>query len=469
MNDTETLTSIKHNSNQYSAIRLQLSGNLAALQKLISFNRNHGWTIKNGNTETFYCFGLKNESNADFLYFPQLKGITLKEVLKLPYKKSIPHLINLTDAFRTFKQLNISMSEIQLDAVIFTEKNEVIFLAPEIMKNIRDFSTNEYIMTNYTLINHPYEKQNESGLSYIIGLLSFYIITGEFPYNSDNEEDLFLKIRNLNITPPHLLVPGLKKHVSDSIMLSLGQSKKSADPFLLDDWKNTLLKWQEATLFEELLIQDEERIDLEKIKTEKKNEMIFNQRIFWEKNKKNFFTGTIFTVITVAIIWSIIAVITRPRLTKGFTPEMVVETFYKSMNRLDHTMMSDCVIKKAGKNEINMTTGLYLASSEVATSEGEGNVIAADEWDRQERKLVPEQKLLYGVIGLKLFPVRDIPEPVFRAEYEKWTPELYENSNSDKYYISRGYFIKELVYLTRDKNDWVIFQFKLQEQIPVKD
>ena len=42
-----------------------------------------------------------------------------------------------------------------------------------------------------------------------------------------------------------------------------------------------------------------------------------------------------------------------PRVTRGYAPDKVVQTFYTSMNTLDHSTMQACVVGGAGGGEIN--------------------------------------------------------------------------------------------------------------------
>ena len=128
--------------------------------------------------------------------------------------------------------------------------------------------------------------------------------------------------------------------------------------------------------------------------------------------------------------------------------------------------MKDCVINNAGKDDINMVIGLFLASRQITSNGGERNILAANVWDRKGRKKT--DKLIYGVIDLKLSLLYKDINQIYHAEYEKWIPELVKNSNTFKFYTSKGYYIKEKVFLKKNNNNWLIYKFEKLEQVSVE-
>ena len=49
-----------------------------------------------------------------------------------------------------------------------------------------------------------------------------------------------------------------------------------------------------------------------------------------------------------ALAGTVLKNVLAPRVTRGYAPDKVVQTFYTSMNTLDHSTMQACVVGGAG-------------------------------------------------------------------------------------------------------------------------
>ncbi len=149
-----------------------------------------------------------------------------------------------------------------------------------------------------------------------------------------------------------------------------------------------------------------------------------------------------------------------PRVTRGFSARKVVETFYTSMNTLDHTTMQACVVGPAGRGEIDEVTTLYVTSRVTQGYEGRSSIVSAADWDTAGRPPLAPPTSLYGVTGLSVVQEQGGPAPVFVAAYDKWNPapppDTSSGSSSDYVPKSEGHSIKDRVWLKLDRGDWVI-------------
>jgi hypothetical protein len=141
-----------------------------------------------------------------------------------------------------------------------------------------------------------------------------------------------------------------------------------------------------------------------------------------------------------------------------------VETYYQSMNDLNHTLMEDCVVDGAGKETIREVVNIYVLSRVSLGYEGQSHIVPADAWDAQGRPELVAPKTVYGITDLELQQEQGEPEPVFRVSYTKWVPEPAEESESDLLEAKGPGFtsseISERVYLRLDRKDWVIHRFE---------
>ncbi|MBA7543482.1 hypothetical protein ES705_35813 [subsurface metagenome] len=165
----------------------------------------------------------------------------------------------------------------------------------------------------------------------------------------------------LPILPPELSVPQIKPEISDIIMKALGRGdnyKKTADYPHLELWQEKLSSWIRGNIFRQTdTARIEEAGRLKEIK-EKKAADSYKRKVFWQRNWKAAALILGAVIIVSIFLSSILSNVLAPRKTKGFSPARVVETFYLSMNSLDHMLMQDCVIDKAGKAEIKEVTHL---------------------------------------------------------------------------------------------------------------
>jgi hypothetical protein len=163
-------------------------------------------------------------------------------------------------------------------------------------------------------------------------------------------------------------------------------------------------------------------------------------------------------VVLGSVAASILSNVLAPRVTRGYGPQKVVETFYGSMNTLDHMTMEDCVVDKAGQGEVNESMNLFVMSRMTVGYEGKSYIVNAAEWDKEKRPQLSADKTLYGAIVREVREEAGAPKPVYLVSYQKWAPQPEEGGNDEQSTGSYGYDRIDRVRLRMDKGDWVIYR-----------
>jgi hypothetical protein len=85
---------------------------------------------------------------------------------------------------------------------------------------------------------------------------------------------------------------------------------------------------------------------------------------------------------------------------RGLSPGEIVNAYYTAFGKLDHEVMSACVLKNAGKSDIDMTVNLFVVSKMREAYERKQTVLDAAEWDGVS-PLPPDMQ----VFGVRLLSV----------------------------------------------------------------
>ena len=121
--------------------------------------------------------------------------------------------------------------------------------------------------------------------------------------------------------------------------------------------------------------------------------------------------------------------------TKGMTPAEVVNAYYGAFSGLDHVLMQACVINRAGKEDIDIVTNIYVINRV-----------------RQAYKTpldtYIEENDFFGITDLIINSIsRNGEEAVFEANYILWIPEGR---------ITEGIISKDTLNLVLKKGSWFI-------------
>ena len=447
------------------AIAVGESARGAALTRILSLKGSPGWLVRADEVGQWRFEGITEQGGTVSLYGPHVAGTLLESILQKPLATALPFLLRLVRALMLLSEKAIPRFPLQADAVLFTDSGSVLFLPPEVLREIRGRSPFAVIRDSFESLNHP-DLQGDACASFTIAVLLYRIITGRFPFSGADAEELHEQSRKLEVVPPDRTVPDLSPEISRAVMEGLGRTRQGG--LSLEEWGRRLSAWQSAELFRSLGSAEKENALRDAGILAKGSQTSFRRRMFWEKNWK---TGAVIAAVVIvlgAAVASVVGNAMKPRPTKGFSPAKVVDAFYTSMNSLDHMMMEACVTGKAGQTEISQTTTLYVMSRVTQGYEGKSSVTSAAEWDRNGRPKLVSPASLYGVTGLTLVQEREAPDPVFLVTYDKWTPGAGDSPPADgEAPKSEGRRIADRVLLKTDRDGWVIDRIERLRQDPL--
>jgi len=427
-----------------------------ALTRILALKTSPGWIVGHDDVQEWRYEGVREQEGILYLYGPYVSGILLSEILTAQLARALPFLARLARALSLLSEQGKGWYSLQADTILFTEEG-VLFLPPAIHRDIRDMRTFETNRDTYECLNHP-DMKGEAQASFGIAAILYRVIVGHFPFTGPTSEEIHEQARKLAVTPLAGQVPGLSAEVSDLILAGLGRGRRG--PVTLGEWAQKLEEWQSIEVFRPLSAEENTRSLDEARAREIVATKSFRRRMFWEKNWKLVAVVAAGVIMLGAVIASIVSHALAPRITHGFTPRQVVESFYSSMNTLDQTMMQACVIGKAGQGEINETTTLYVTSRVTQGYEGRSTIVSAAEWDKAGRPALTSPRTLFGVTGLTLTQEQDAPGPVFLVKYDMWNPagvpDTGKAPSMDAAPVSEGHHVVDRVSLKIDRGDWLI-------------
>lgn len=450
------------------AIPVGVSRHEFVLTKLAGLRKLPGHIIRDGEIEEWQIDGVFKHEGRLYLHGPHLDGLFLEEAIQKSFPAALPFLIRLVRALVALKHRGLGLEFIQTDSIYFLEEGGILFLPRALMKELRNMHPEVYRLRVFESISHPDIEEPENGLSFSLAALLYRVILGHYPFQADTDEEIHNRIRHARLLPLSLIEPGFREDLSRQILAGLGQGVTPAPS--LEEWEEILAACKQEGLHRDTTEMEREQIRQRARKEEEKIGKAYRRKVFWQKHWKTVGIVAVAVVVVGGLTGSLLKNILAPRETIGFSPEQVVETFYQSMNDLNHSLMEDCVVEGAGKQTIRAVINIYVLSRVSLGYEGRTHVIGADEWDAQGRPELSPPQSVFGVTDLVVLQERGEPEPVFQVSYTKWVPEPGPEPGADSAGSTglsemegprfAGLEITERVYLKLDRNDWVIYRFE---------
>ena len=450
------------------AIPVGVSKNDFILTKLGELRKLPGHIVRNGEIEEWRIEGAFKHEGHLYLHGPHLGGLFLEEAIQKSFPAALPYLIRLAHALVVLKRRGLSLGFIQTDSIYFLEKGGILFLPPALMKELRNLHPEVYKLRVFESISQPDIEEPEKGLSFSLAALLYRVIRGHYPFQADTEEEIHNRIRHARLLPLSLIEPGFREDLSRQIMAGLGRG--DTPPPSLEEWEKILAGCKQEGLHRDITEMEREQVRGRARKEGEKIVKAYQRKVFWQRHWKTVGIVSIAVVVVGALSGSLLKNILAPRETRGFSPQQVVETYYRSMNDLNHTLMEDCVVDGAGKQTIREVVNIYVLSRVSLGYEGRTHIIGADEWDAQGRPELSPPQTVYGVTDLVVRQERGEPEPVFQVSYTKWVPESGQDTGTDSAGSTElldtggprftSLEITERVYLRLDRKDWVIYRFE---------
>jgi hypothetical protein len=445
------------------AVPLGSAGRSHALARMSGLRASPGWHVEGEAVRAWRFEGFSTQPDGVCLFGPEVSGVTLADALELPFEKAASLLGRLADALGTLAERAVPYFPLQSDAVVLDDRGGVLFLPPEVMRELRGLRPFAENRDTFEALNHP-DLRGEALASFTLGVCVYRAAVGRFPFTGTDAEEIHEQARKLAVQPPARLVPGLNEEASALVMAALGRHRSRSAG--IADWRAGFAAWTREGILRPVDESERERLVQEASARERDAAKRFRIRTFWEKNWKIIAIAAAGVAVAGAVLGSILSGVFAPRATRGYPPRKVVETFYTAINRMDHTLMEACVVDKAGQGEINEAMNLYVLSRVQMGYEGKANTVPADQWDGAGRPALPAGTAVYGVTDLKITEQSGEPAPEYLVSYEKWSPETGGGSDLGGTTVSTlRRKLVDRVSLRRDKGDWVIFRLdRLSEE-----
>lgn len=276
---------------------------------------------------------------------------------------------------------------------------------------------------------HP-DLSGAEGISYSAALMMYEIFCGVLPFKGEDPLVVRQDIREGVFMPPGLAAPGLDEGLARLISLSLAPVKQKSGAAPRPD-PLTLVKalGPPGSRSRDSWISPPGGAELAKIRLEqeqflKRKNLTVKTRRFLTRNT-TLVSGLLIAALVLFLgVRSFIKDQEGRPTTLGMAPLEVAETYYKAFGKLDHETMSACVLKKAGKGDIEMVINLFVISRVRGAYEAGGldNVISAEDWLAAGS---PEtDKTVFGVTDLRIRTLGESGGEVeMEASYILWMPE----------------------------------------------
>ena len=437
----------------------------AALTRILALRADPGWVAGPSTGVREWRFeGVAEQDGQVYLVGPAVQGLSLEKALAMPAEKALPLMAQLVRAVLQLSESAAGWFPLQSDSVIFTDDGNILFLPPSLDRELRDLRPFEANRETFECLNHP-DLKGPQLAAFSVAAALFRIITGRFPFLGSDAADLHEQVRRLEVQPPASLVPGLEQEVSDTIMAGLGRGRRGA--VSLSEISEGLSRWQTRDLVHPLGEELRRSALAAAAAHEASAGRSFRRRRFWQRNWRVAAIVATVVVVLGALGGTVLRNVLAPRVTRGYAPRRVVETFYSSMNTLDHTTMQACVAGRAGQGEIDEVTTLYVTSRVTQGYEGRSNVISAADWDKAGRPPLAPPTTLYGVTGLSLTEEQGEPRPVFLVKYDKWNPAASADADTGADVVPRseGHSVTDRVWMKTDRGDWVVSRIDRLERL----
>ena len=399
-------------------VPIGLGRNEFALTKLKALRTSPGFRIGADGPAERFLEGFYKDEGRLFLYGPWEPGLLLEEVLALGLPQALGFLARLAEALTALgDRLPESLAT---DAVRFLDDGAVELLSPAVMKQVRSLRPETLRRRTFEQVNHPDLKKPGDRLSYFLAALLYRLIAGEYPYAADTEEEVRRRTRELRPTPLTLARPDVKPEVEAAVLAGLGRGQGAAPSTA--QWGELLCRSEKDGLFRDLPEADRQALAAQAARARATASRAYRRGVFWQRHWKTVLIAVAAAAAVGVFSGTILKNLLKPRSTRGYSPLQVVETFYRSVNTLDHERMQDCVTGRAGKPLLDQVINVYVISRVNLGYEGRSLIRSAEEWDKAGRPPVTPPESVFGITDLAITAEGGEPQPVFRAAYRLWTP-----------------------------------------------
>ncbi|MFW5741653.1 MAG: hypothetical protein ACOCW3_00270 [Spirochaetota bacterium] len=464
---SDGLIIVERGGNEYLGVDTGIPANSPSLRKLAGRQRQTGWLVRNGAMERWRALGFVERNGRVHVYGPLVRGRFLADVLEDESADRLAALEVVATALTVLENEGATSFAFHTRTVILLDDGGVLIMPPDIMQAIREHQDYAARIARMERFNHP-DRKPEDNTGFAIAASAYFIITGAYPFDSDDEEELHARVRAASPIPASYRDVTIRDEVSSTLQRELTAQESG---MTTAEWVDVLRAWRASGVRTEL--DDEQRRRREQTAEQAiaRLEEGFRRRELVRKHGRTALVVAVVVILVGTIPGTIIRNALAPRATADLPPEEVVRTFYTSINSLDHMTMEDAVVDDAGKPLIREVTNLFVMDRQRMSVEMESGFVDAQQWRDSGMPTLSDGKSPYGVANLELEAL-EAPEGErrYEADYERWLPD-YEQAELTGRAGIMGRRIVDIVSLRRDRDDWVIYEIdqRSEEEIDLDE
>ncbi|MBN2352844.1 MAG: hypothetical protein JXD23_09785 [Spirochaetales bacterium] len=422
--------------------------NVASFKKMVDISAEKGFLVKDGAVLEWTFSGVRYRDGAPILYGPQARGVPLAAALEQPRREALAAAAEVVRALALIEDAEDRI-EIFPESVWLLSDGSVLFLPAEVFRKMRLLSDDGY-KTRCSRLNDPYAVQPRERLSHVVGVMLYRALTGAYPYDGRDLDEIHARIRERKVIPPQLLFPDLKKSVSDLF----GRFFEKKQPLSAVDWKHALEIWLADGYTEARSADETTAITDQRDKLKGRLQRGLRRRLYLEKHGKTLLIAAAAVAAVGVAAGFIVSNALRPRLTAGFPPLKVVESFYQSIDTLNPELMRDCLQGDTAAGELQRNELMFINTRQMEYYTRKRYRLQAGEWLTLGRPRISPPSYIEGVAALVVREISGGTEPVFEAQYERWLHIPAEEGGAGFY--QEGHRVKDRLTLAKDDRGWLI-------------
>ncbi len=451
------LIELYRNDTQLLAVDTGIRSNSPTLRKLAGQQRQTGWIIVGDSVEPWRPQGFVEHEGTVHVHGPYAEGRLLEDALYDSSSNRLELLERIARAFAALERRNVPMVPFHTRTLVLLNDGGLLVLPPDIMAAVREHQDYESRIKRMERFNHPDHKPEEN-VGFALAAAAYYVITGEFPYDAQDEEDLHSRVRAGIVIPAHHRDVTVRREVSEALQAELTGAKATPDPNV---WADRLRVWREHGIRDSLSSQEQGRLEEEARQTTERLERTYRRKEGLRRNGRKILTIAAIVIIVGSIPATIIRNALQPGATAGLPAEEVVEAFYTSINSLDHMTMEDATVDRAGADLIREVTNLFVLDRQRMSVEMQSGFVDAQEWRDAGMPTLPADRHPYGVANLEIRALDAIEgEQRFEARYERWFPDYEIAEVTGRSGIAGIQVVDRLALRTDRRDDWLIYEIE---------
>ena len=448
------LIALNKGDTRYLGVDTGIPANSPSLRKLAGQKRQTGWIVVGEAVEEWTPLGFVDHRGTVHVYGPYAEGRLVEDALYDERTDRLEVLERLARSLSALRRRSVPMVPFHTRSMVLLSDGGILVLPPDIMSAIREHQDYAARIERMERFSHP-DRTPDQNVGFSLAAAAYFVITGSFPFDADDEEELHSRVRAAAVVPASHRDVTIKPEVSQALQDELSCQGDATDPA---DWAARLRTWRQNGVRRDVSGQERAQLEEQARQATQRLERTYRRKEGLRKNGRKILTIAAIVIIVGSIPATIIRNALQPRATAGFTAEEVVRTFYTSINSLDHMLMEDTVVDRAGVDTIREVTNLFVLDRQRMSVDMQSGFVDAQQWRDAGMPTLGGGRAPYGVAHLE---IRPLPAPegeqAFEAHYERWFPD-YEVAELTGRNAIAGLLIVDRLALRTDRDDWVIYR-----------